>query len=90
MADKVKAMVLTGPTAEKIEKALIDELEKRGETCKIPVIHANSYVEAVENVRKLAKNGDVVLLSPASTSFDMFKNFEERGNLFKKLVLELK
>lgn len=90
LADKVKAMVLTGPTAEKIEKSLKDELEKRGEECKIPVIHAKSYPEAVENTRKLAKEGDVVLLSPASTSFDMFKNFEERGNLFKKLVLELK
>lgn len=34
-------------------------------------------------------DGDVVLLSPASTSFDMFRNFEERGNLFKKIVNEL-
>ncbi len=36
-----------------------------------------------------AHDGDVVLLSPASTSFDMFRNFEERGNLFKKIVNEL-
>ncbi|MBE7056888.1 MAG: UDP-N-acetylmuramoyl-L-alanine--D-glutamate ligase [Ruminococcaceae bacterium] len=90
LADKVKAMVLTGPTAEKIEKALKDELGKRGLECEIPVIYAKSYQEAVENTRNLAKKGDVVLLSPASTSFDMFKNFEERGNLFKKLVLQLK
>ena len=37
----------------------------------------------------VAENGDIVLLSPASTSFDMFRNFEERGDLFKKLVNEL-
>ena len=45
--------------------------------------------EAVAAARQCAVAGDVVLLSPASTSFDMFKNFEERGNTFKRLVEEL-
>ena len=40
--------------------------------------------------RRAAKPGDVVLLSNASTSFDMFSNFEERGNLFKSIVNSLK
>ena len=40
----------------------------------------------INEAAKVAKPGDVVLLSNASTSFDMFKNFEERGNLFKEIV----
>ena len=48
-----------------------------------------SYEDAVNTARSKAHDGDVVLLSPASTSFDMFRNFEERGNLFKKIVNEL-
>ena len=52
-------------------------------------IFVSSYEEAVNTARDKANSGDVVLLSPASTSFDMFRNFEERGNLFKKLVNEL-
>jgi UDP-N-acetylmuramoylalanine--D-glutamate ligase len=47
------------------------------------------YEEAVKMAYENALPGDVVLLSPASTSFDLFKNFEERGNLFKKLVNNL-
>jgi UDP-N-acetylmuramoylalanine--D-glutamate ligase len=45
--------------------------------------------DAVTALLEKAKNGDVVLLSPASASFDAFKNFEERGRVFKKIVKEL-
>lgn len=90
LADKVKAMVLTGPTAGKIEKSLRDELLKRDRPCDVPIIHATSYEEAVTAARNQAKPGDTVLLSPASTSFDMFKNFEQRGNIYKNLVHGLK
>ncbi|MCI8980108.1 MAG: UDP-N-acetylmuramoyl-L-alanine--D-glutamate ligase, partial [Clostridia bacterium] len=55
----------------------------------IEVIRVSTYEEAVNTARAKAESGDTVILSPASTSFDMFKNFEERGNLFKKLVNEL-
>ena len=48
-----------------------------------------NYEAVVEAAKNAAKPGDVVLLSNASTSFDMFKNFEERGNLFKKIVMSL-
>ena len=42
--------------------------------------------QAVERAKELAAPGDVVILSPASASFDRFKNFEERGKVFKDLV----
>ena len=46
--------------------------------------------DAVEKARELAVCGDIVSMSPASASFDMYKDFEERGNHFKQLVNELK
>ena len=46
--------------------------------------------EAVEKSRELALGGDIVSMSPASASFDMYKDFEQRGNHFKQLVNELK
>lgn len=89
IADKVKVLILTGPTAEKIEAAVLKEFESRGQIPDITVIHCASYAEAVRSAKDKAETGDIVLLSPASTSFDMFSNFEERGNLFKRLVNEL-
>lgn len=90
LADKVKVLILTGPTADKIEQSARAAFEKRGEPFSIKVIRAASYEEAVDAAYNAAKPGDTVLLSPASTSFDMFRNFEERGNRFKKLVSGLK
>lgn len=86
LCEKVKALILIGKTADKIEEAL----KKAGGEKEVSVIKCKSYEEVVETARSIAKDGDTVLLSPASTSFDMFANFEERGNLFKKLVNELK
>lgn len=47
---------------------------------------ANSLVEAVNSARKVSRRGDVVTLSPACASFDMFANFEIRGNMFKEII----
>lgn len=88
IADKVKVLILIGATSEVIEKAVRAEFEKRGKEC-IKICYPENYPEAVKMAKNEAKEGDVVLLSNASTSFDLFKNFEERGNLFKKLVNEL-
>ena len=83
----VRAVVLTGNTAQKIENALLacpDFVDGK------PEIHrADSFEHAVLIARSLARNGSCVLLSPASASFDRFKNFVERGRYFKKLVWEL-
>ena len=73
------------PTAGQIKKAVLDTGRSD-----IPDIHeVHTYEDAVKLAASLAHEGDIVLLSPASTSFDMFRNFEERGNLFKKLVNKL-
>ena len=85
IADHVKTLILIGATSDKI----LDALNATGRSDEVKVIKAESYPEAVNAAYTEAQSGDVVLLSPASTSFDMFRNFEERGNLFKKLVNEL-
>jgi len=76
----VKAVVLIGEAADKMEKAFSG-------VC--PLTRAATLREAVEKARGLAKPGDVVLLSPACASFDMFRNFEDRGDQFKSLVREI-
>ena len=53
------------------------------------VLHAAGMEEAVAIARKMAVPGDIVSLSPASASFDLYRNFEERGRHFKTLVREL-
>ena len=85
IADNVKTLILIGATSGKIKEALINT----GRADEVKIIEVSAYSEAVSVAHSEAKEGDVVLLSPASTSFDMFRNFEERGNLFKKLVMEL-
>lgn len=89
LAEHVKVLILIGATSDKIQEALDAEINKTGNGKDIEVIRATSYEDAVNTARSKAHVGDVVLLSPASTSFDMFRNFEERGNLFKKMVNEL-
>ncbi|MBI5102880.1 MAG: UDP-N-acetylmuramoyl-L-alanine--D-glutamate ligase [Nitrospirae bacterium] len=78
---KVKAVVLIGEASHKIKKALDGATD---------VFLAGGLGEAVTLARGVAKAGDVVLLSPACASFDMFRDFEDRGRQFKKLVMELR
>lgn len=89
LAERVKVLILIGATSDKILKALNDEIERTGKGADIKVLRAFEYEEAVRLAKDNSKKGDTVVLSPASTSFDMFKNFEERGNVFKKYVNEV-
>lgn len=89
IAEHVKTLILIGATSDKIAEALDMEVKKTGRGKDVEVIRALTYEEAVSTAKSKAASGDVVLLSPASTSFDMFNNFMERGNLFKDLVNKL-
>ena len=84
VADRAKAVILLGQTKEKIKIATEQALE-RTET-KLPIFECTSLEEAVNKANEIAEEGDIVFFSPASASFDMFKNFEERGNKYKELV----
>jgi len=83
----VKTLILIGATSNVIYEAVKAAMEKMEKT--IPVYFETDYASAVLQAKNAAEPGDVVLLSNASTSFDMFQNFEERGNLFKELVNNL-
>jgi len=87
IVEKVSTLILLGQTAEKIRGVVEKELNKQNKN--LNIIKVESLEEAVIRARENVKPGEVVMLSPASASFDMFKNFEERGEKFKKLVNEL-
>ncbi len=83
LCDNAKKVVLVGATASKIKAALLSYEGYNG--CP-EIFESDTFVNAVNTAREIANEGDTVILSPASASFDMFKNFEERGNLFKNIV----
>jgi UDP-N-acetylmuramoylalanine--D-glutamate ligase len=76
----VKHVILLGADASAIERALASV---------VGVSHANSMADAVAGASRLAERGDLVLLSPACASFDMFENFSDRGDRFATAVREL-
>ena len=81
---KVKGLILIGQTSGKIFDCVKKELEHQNKD--LPIYMCDSLEHTVSLAYKLAKPGNVVLFSPASASFDMFKNFADRGNQFKNLV----
>ena len=82
--EKVTTLILLGQTSEKI----LSEIEKlpKIQTKNLHIIKTHSMQEAVAKAKEIAKSGDIVVLSPACASFDLYKDFEERGDHFKKLV----
>ncbi len=87
IVEKVKGLILLGQTSDKIFDAVKQELENEHKDLDIYV--CDSLEQTVLLAKKIAKPGQIVLFSPASASFDMFKNFADRGNKFKKLVNQL-
>ncbi len=85
--DKVKLLILMGNTADKIEAAV--KQAKNYHPADLEIIRVRDMEEAVAAARVHAKKGDVVSLSPASASFDLYPNFAARGNHFKDLVNRL-
>jgi UDP-N-acetylmuramoylalanine--D-glutamate ligase len=79
--DRVRCLVLIGEAKNRIKDILGSVVQTR---------EAATMQEAVELSRSLAKADDIVLLSPMCSSFDMFKNYKERGDVFKKAVLGLR
>jgi UDP-N-acetylmuramoylalanine--D-glutamate ligase len=79
--DKVKAIICLGTENQKIIDAFANTVET--------IVEANSAMEAVAYGYRLAKNNETVLLSPACASFDLFENYEDRGNQFKNAVRSL-
>ena len=77
----IKAVILTGQTGEKIYKAITECSSTHP-----ALIKKSDFEEAVNAAKEQASEGDCVLLTPASASFDAFKNFDERGKRFKRIV----
>ena len=83
----VKKLFLGGATGEKIRQAVVSCPEYDPET--LEIVDCDSFEPAVRAAAAAAKEGDVVLMSPASAAFDQFKNFMVRGEFYKTLVKEL-
>ncbi len=79
--EKVKAIICLGVDNRKIHEAFGNIVS--------PIVNTGSALEAVHAAFHFANKGDAVLLSPACASFDLFKNYEDRGNQFKQAVKEL-
>lgn len=82
--EKVSTLILIGQTAEKIFDVVKKESEIQHKSININM--CDSLEQTIDIAKKSAKKGDIVLFSPASASFDMFKNFADRGEKFKNLV----
>jgi UDP-N-acetylmuramoylalanine--D-glutamate ligase len=81
VSEKVKTIICMGVDNSKIHAAFSGVVPN--------IIDASSAEEAVKKAYQVSAKGDVVLLSPACASFDLFKNYEDRGDQFKKAVKEL-
>ncbi len=80
--DRVKELILVGATSKKIETAV----KNASNFDDLPIHCEADFYNAVIKAKECASFGDIVILSPACASFDLFKNFEERGNIFKNIV----
>jgi UDP-N-acetylmuramoylalanine--D-glutamate ligase len=86
LRQRVKRVYTIGAAAAKIESQIVSSSLKTGGP---EVVHAETLENAIRKANAVAQPGDVVLLAPACASFDQFKNYEQRGKVFKAVVDEL-
>ena len=79
--EKVKAIICIGLDNSKLKEAFGQVVE--------PFVETFAMSEAVKVAYKIAERGDTVLLSPACASFDLFRNYEDRGDQFKEAIKQL-
>jgi UDP-N-acetylmuramoylalanine--D-glutamate ligase len=79
--EKVRAVIALGESADTV----LEEIGTLAPACDIAI----SMEDAIQKAERMAERGDVVLLSPACSSFDMFDNYEDRGDTFRRLVMSL-
>ncbi len=82
VAKRAKAAILIGQTAEKIKTAI--EKHRSRDRCNVRIV--SSLKDSIFTAKKMSAPGDIVILSPACASYDMFDNFQQRGNEFMRLV----
>lgn len=86
IVDNVKCLILIGQTANKIYEAVKKELEHQHR--KMDIHMCETFEQSMQLAKRVAKPGQIVLFSPASTSFDMFKDMYDRGDQFKNMVMK--
>jgi UDP-N-acetylmuramoylalanine--D-glutamate ligase len=85
-----RKIILCGDNSDLIEKSIRSEAVPAGvNPDELTIIRCSTYEESVQKAREISTPGEVVVLTPAGTSFDKFRHFEERGNLYKRLVNQL-
>jgi UDP-N-acetylmuramoylalanine--D-glutamate ligase len=84
LRQRVKRVYTIGAAAAKIESQIVSTKNGGPE-----LIHAETLENAIRKASTIAQPGDIVLLAPACASFDQFKNYEQRGGLFKEIVRSL-
>lgn len=85
VVQRVRHLILFGEAAPKIRHAV----EKADQQQRLPITICPNLYQAVQAAKEIVREGDVVLLSPGGTSFDEFRDFEERGECFRKWVMDL-
>ncbi len=86
IVENVRCLILIGQTANKIYEAVKKELEYQHK--KLDIHMCETFEQSMQLAKRVAKPGQIVLFSPASTSFDMFKNMYDRGDQFKDMVMK--
>ena len=86
IVDNVECLILIGQTANKIYEAVKKELDHQHK--KIDIHMCETFEQSMQLAKRVAKPGQIVLFSPASTSFDMFKDMYDRGDQFKNMVMK--